>query len=141
MNDKDKKNESSGEEIIKNKINNNPSIPYHKSDKLNSMHLKNEFKNSKLKISSKTLIGSHSKLKKKILEGEKYNNIKKSTKIIKNEDLKKYDYNNYDYNNLNLKKNKPDSCSKAVILGILISVIVVQIVIIPLIIHFYDFSL
>ena len=141
LNDKGKKNESSGEEIIKNINNKNPSVPLSKSDKLNNMVLKNDYKNSKLKISSKTLIGSHSKLKNKIFEGDKFNNIKKTTKIIKNQNLKKtYNYNKYNYNNLNLKKNKPDSCSKTFIISILISVIVLQIVAIPLIINIYDFS-
>ena len=139
LNDKEKKNESSGEDILKNKINNNY-IQYPKSDKYNNI-LKNDNKNTNIKISSKTVLGNHSKLKNKILENnmkEKHKNI-----IIKNSNQnlnKNYSYNKYNYNNLNLKKTKPDSCTKSTIIGILISIIVLQIAAIPLIINFYDFS-
>ena len=140
LNDKEKKNESSGEDILKNQINNNY-IPYPKSDKYNNILLKNDNKNINNKISSKTVLGSQSKLKNKILE----NNIKEKPKniIIKNSNQnlnKNYSYNKYNYNNLNLKKTKPDSCTKTTIIGILISIIVLQIAAIPLIINFYDFS-
>ena len=136
LNDKEKKNESSGEDILKNKIN----TPYPKSDKYNNILLKNDIKNANNKISSKTVLGSHSKLKSKILES----NMKEKPKnIIKNSSqhfIKNYSYNKYNYNNLNLKKHKPDSCTKTAIIGILISIIVLQIAAIPLIINFYDFS-
>ena len=140
LNEKEKKNESSGEDILKNKIN-KPYIPYPKSDKYNNILLKNDNKNANNKMSSKTVLGSHSKLKNKILES----NIKEKPKNIniKNSNLhlnKDYSYIKYNYNNLNLKQNKPDSCSKSIIIGVLISIIILQIAAIPLIINFYDFS-
>ena len=142
---KDKKNESSEDKIVKNKITNNPSVPYIKSDKSNNILLKNENKNSKIKYSTNTVFGNHSNLKNRILEGknasskEKPNNIKYNHDKDNNRNY--YSYKNLDYNNLNFKKNKPDSCSKNVIIGILISIVVLQIAVIPIIINFYDLSL
>ncbi len=152
LNENDKKNESSEDKIIKSKITNNPSIPYINSDKSNNILLKNESKNTnqnqKIKSLSKTVIGNHSNLKNKILDGklnsfrEKPNHIKFSHKKEKEkENNKNYSYNKLKYSNLNTKKYKPDSCSKAFIIGILISIVVIQIVVIPIIIYFDDFSI
>lgn len=145
--EKEKRNESFGEEIIKNKINKNQTSSHIKSDNTTSMLLKNDFKNLKIKNSAKTVFRNHSDIKNTILEGEKNSEIKEKPKInirnpSSNKNLNKnYSYNKYNYDNLNLKKYKPDSCSKKVIIGILISVIVLQIATIPLVINFYDFSL
>ena len=144
--DKEKKNESSGEDIIKNKIIKNPTIPHDKSDKSSNI-IKNDSKNLKIKNSTKTVFGSHSKLKNKLFASEKNNEIREKPKvIIKNHSINKslnknYTYNKYNYENLNLQKYKPDICTKKIIIGILISVIVLQIATIPLVLHFYDFSL
>ena len=145
--DKDKKNESSEDKIIKNKITNNPSVPYIKSAKSNNILLKNENKNSKTKYSSKTVFGNHANLKNRILEGknisfkEKPNNNNIKSNHDKDNNRNYYSYKNLDYNNLNFKKNKSDSCSKNAIIGILISIVVLQIAAIPIIINFYDYSI
>ena len=142
---KEKKNESSEENIIKKRITNKPSLPYVNSNKTNNLFIKHESSNPKI-TSSKTVPPNHSKLKNKILERLKSNDIKEKPKISKktitsHDSNKNYRYNKFSYDNLNLKKNKPDSCSKTPIIVILISIIVLQLAAIPLIINFYDFSL
>ena len=138
-----KKNESSEEDILKNKNINNSSVPYVKSNKSNNILLKSESK-PKIKISSRTLFSNNSKIKlKKDIENS--NDIKEKPKSNLKYNYshtmnKNYSYNKFNYNNINFKKNKPDCCSKTAILVILISVIVLQIATIPLIIKFYDFS-
>jgi hypothetical protein len=137
-----KKNESSGEEILNNQNFNNSSLPTKAKTKsyTNMPPLKPEIINSKNKISSRTLISNYSKFSKN------FNNMKevkeKPNEKLKNKNSlnKNYSYNKVNYNNINFKKNKPDSCSKSVIIGILISVIILQIAAIPLVINFYDFS-
>ena len=135
-----KKNESSGENILNNKkINNNNSLPYMKSIKSNNTTMKSDYKNIKNKISSRTLVSNNSKKNNyNDIKEKPNNNIKKKNSLGIN---KNYSYNKYNYNNINFKKNKPDSCSKPIIIGILISVIVLQIAAIPLIINLYDFSI
>ena len=138
-----KKNESSEEDILKNKNINNSSIPYVKSNKSNNILLKSESK-PKIKISPRTLLSNNSKIKLK-KDAENSNDMKEKPKrSLKNNYShsmnKNYSYNKFNYNNINFKKNKPDCCSKTAILVILISVIVLQIATIPLIIKFYDFS-
>ena len=142
IHDKEKKNEIPGEKIINNKIINKTTMKPHIS---NSNLLKNESKNMRSKIVSKTIIPIHSKLKNKILEEEIYNNDKEKNKAILkkiysyNNNNKNYRYNKYNYDKLNIKKNKPDGCPKAAMIVILILVIIIQIVIIPIIICFYNF--
>ena len=101
LNDKEKKKESSGEDILKNQINNNY-IPYPKSDKYNNILLKNDNKNINNKISSKTVLGSQSKLKNKILENNIKNNISLLGSNGKTNVLKTYlrysQKNNFNYN-------------------------------------------
>jgi hypothetical protein len=142
LNDKcPKKNESSGEDILNNKNINNNSLPYMKSNKTINTTLKNDQKISKNKLSTRTLVSNNSKIN----NYNDYNDIKeKPISNIKNKYghtiNKNYSYNKYNYDTINFKKNKPDSCSKSMIIGILISVIILQIAAIPLIINFYDFS-
>ena len=122
-------------------------MPYYNTNKLNNEFIKNENINSKIKISAKTVLSNHSKNKNKTLNEENNNNIKEKPKISKiskktfdNHNSKNYTYSKYDYNNLDLKKNKPDCCTKTAIISILIFIIILQIVALPLIINLYDFS-
>jgi hypothetical protein len=138
--DKNKKNESSGEEIIRNKFNNS-TLPYGKSSKLLFNNpLKNELKSFKYKNFSKNTLLS--KTSQKNIDGlmreKSKTQFKFSNKKINN---KNYSYNKYNINNLNFNRNKTDCCKKEAILVILISIIVLQIAIIPIIIKFYDFSI
>ena len=148
---KEKKNESSGEDIIKNKKI-NTSIPIgksNKSNKSNNILIKNDtrvdIKNTRIKnLSKNTLISSLSKTKIKKIEDEKYFTKEKSKSIKASYGHgmnKNYSYSKYNYNSLNLSRNKSDCCRKEAILVILISIIVLQIAIIPLVIEFYDFSI
>jgi hypothetical protein len=137
---KNKKNESSGEEIIKNK-NNNSTLPYGKStNMLINNTLKTEIKGLKHKNFSKnTLLSKTSQRNNDGLMREKSKTHLKLSNTRNNS--KNYSYNKYNINNLNFNRNKTDCCKKEAILVILISIIVLQIAIIPIIIKFYDFSI
>lgn len=137
---KNKKNESSGEEIIKNK-NNNSSLPYGKSTNiLINNTLKTEIKGFKHKnLSKNTLLSKTSQRNNDGLMREKSKTHLKFSNSKNNS--KNYSYNKYNINNLNFNRNKTDCCKKEAILVILISIIVLQIAIIPIIINFYDFSI
>lgn len=138
--DKNKKNESSGEEIIKNK-NNNSTLPYGKSSNfLINNNMKTELKGSKYKnLSKNTLLSKNSQRNNDALMREKSKSHLKFSTMKNN--TKNYSYNKYNINNLNFNRNKTDCCRKEAILVILISIIVLQIAIIPIIIKFYDFSI
>ena len=138
--DRNNKNESSGEEIIKNK-NNNSTLPYGKSSKiLINNTLKAELKNFKHKNFSKNTLLS--KTSQKNFDGLMREKSKTHLKLSSTKtNIKNYSYNKYNINNLNFNRNKTDCCKKEAILVILISIIVLQIAIIPIIINFYDFSI
>ena len=138
--DRNKKNESSGEEIIKNK-NNNSTLPYGKSSKiLFNNPLKTELKSFKHKNFSKNTLLS--KTSQKNIDGLMREKSKTHLKLSSTKTINKnYSYNKYNINNLNFNRNKTDCCKKEAILVILISIIVLQIAIIPIIINFYDFSI
>lgn len=138
---KNKKNENSGEKIIKNK-NNNSTLPYAKSSNiLINNTLKTELKNLKHKnLTKNTLLSKTSQKNNDGLMREKSKSKLKFNNTTKN-NSKNYYYDKYNINNLNFNRNKTDCCKKEAILVILISIIVLQIAIIPIIINFYDFSI